>query len=818
MKNKNPQIHPGVVRHLPSINQGISRSKLLRSGTRALLGAAVGLTGPALAQSLPTVTPGISQDAFRNPLKGFRMGGDSWKTSPAPATLAHFYIPWNAIENHQDDTEQKIQDYCDQRWANYSANNIKVVPRVYLDWNGESGNSFPADLKTGAYQNATDAEMWSHPELRSRVERMIGRLGRVWDNDPRVAWVQSGMIGWWGEQEQPAPQADVNADLPAGKWSTLMGNAFTAAFKNKNVLVRNREQWLNYDMGVYWDSFAHPNQPWVNSSIKTHNYNSTLTYQNSVIEGETAYDWGDFPVKFGKNPMLTFANRKAVPNGGAFTGDQDYLNYNYVLDQENNYTQKLIDVIRDLHCSALGWVSGWSLQPSETAKWSTSPEVIKSNADQMHNAFGYQFVITSFSCTPNPSPGGNLQVNFSVENRGSAPIIENWPVAVVLIDPTTRQIQWKSTLAGVNIRSWLPGSSYNHTTRSYQNPPSGGGLISRSASLPATLANGQYLVGLSILDPTSGHPGVFFATNHFFKESQTQPLCQIRVGSGALPPFAIPGTVPFDSLVNDDRRSYHMPLSRKDWVASASFSQSNAPLAIDGIASSRWSTGAIQNNTGNQWFKVDLGANKAFDRIALDTEASPGDNPRAYEVHVSTDNQAWTKVASGMDSGLLTYVSFRSQNARWVRVTQTGTTTWNWWSIHEFNVYAPNNAPQFTGASSSSGPENAFDGLPGTRWTSNDWQKPGQWLEVDMRSKKSFNKVILDAAGSPNDYPRGYTVEVSNDRVAWNEIASGTGAPVTTYGVTTIPVSPQNVRHIRIRQTGTSSTAYWSVHEFRVGP
>lgn len=818
MKNPKSYLHPKDCQLFRPGPRGNTPSAVWQLGASGFLGIIWCLSTPAFAQSLPSVTPGISQAAFRNPLKGFRMGGDSWKTSPAPSTLAHFYIPWSDIENHQDDTEQKIRDYCNQRWQNYTSNNIKVVPRVYLDWNWEAGNAFPADLKTGAYQNATDDQLWSHPELRSRVERMIGRLGRIWDNDPRVAWVQSGMIGWWGEQEQPGPQADVNADLPAGKWSTLMGNSFTAAFKNKNVLVRNREQWLGYDMGVYWDSFAHPNQAWVNDFIRTHNYNSTSTYRNSVIEGETAYDWGDFPSKFGKNPMLTFANRKAVPNGGTYSGDQEYLNFNYVFDQENNYTHKMVDVVRDLHCSALGWISGWNLQPGEVAKWNTTAAEIKQNADQLHNAFGYQFVITSFSCTRNPTQGGNLQVNFSVENRGSAPIIENWPVAVVLVDPVTRLIQWKSTLTGVNTRSWLPGSQYNSTTRSYQNPPSGGSQVSQSVSLPPALNAGNYLVGLSILDPTSGLPGVFFATPGFFKESQTQPLCQIRVGAGTLPPFEIPNTVPFDSLVNDDRRFYNLPLSKTDWVASASSSSADAPKAIDGLASSRWSTGAIQNNTGNQWFKVDLGASRHFDRIALDTEGSAGDNPRSYEVHVSNNNVFWTKVASGMDSGLLTYISFPSQNARWVRVTQTGTTTWNWWSIHEFNVYAPTNAPQFTGASSSSASENAFDGIAGTRWTSNDWQKPGQWLEVDMRSNKTFTKVILDTAGSPNDFPQGYTVEVSNDRITWNQVASGAGAAVTTNGVTTIVVSPQNTRHIRIKQTGNSWTAYWSVHEFRVEP
>jgi F5/8 type C domain len=131
-------------------------------------------------------------------------------------------------------------------------------------------------------------------------------------------------------------------------------------------------------------------------------------------------------------------------------------------------------------------------------------------------------------------------------------------------------------------------------------------------------------------------------------------------------------------------------------------------------------------------------------------------------------------------------------------------------------VSAPTSAPKFTGSASSDDAENAFDGVASTRWSSNGWQTPGQWLEVDMRSKKAFNKVVLDTTDSPNDFPQAYTVEVSNDRVTWNQIASGAGITVTTAGVTTIPVGSQVARHIRVNQTETSGSAYWSVHRFRV--
>jgi hypothetical protein len=72
--------------------------------------------------------------------------------------------------------------------------------------------------------------------------------------------------------------------------------------------------------------------------------------------------------------------------------------------------------------------------------------------------------------------------------------------------------------------------------------------------VPASLAVGRYLVGLSILEPLSRTPGVFFAVPNFFKQSQSQPLCRIGVGTDA-GTHTLDG-IPFDDLINDEARLY----------------------------------------------------------------------------------------------------------------------------------------------------------------------------------------------------------------------------------------------------------------------
>jgi fibronectin type 3 domain-containing protein len=104
---------------------------------------------------------------------------------------------------------------------------------------------------------------------------------------------------------------------------------------------------------------------------------------------------------------------------------------------------------------------------------------------------------------------------------------------------------------------------------------------------------------------------------------------------------------------------------------------------------------------------------------------------------------------------------------------------------------------------------NAIDGNASTRWDTAGSQTPGQWFQIDMGSAQSFYKLVLDDTASPNDYPRGYQVNVSSDGVNWGSpVATGNGS--TT--ITTITFASQTARYFRITQTGTSGN-YWSIHE-----
>jgi fibronectin type 3 domain-containing protein len=110
-------------------------------------------------------------------------------------------------------------------------------------------------------------------------------------------------------------------------------------------------------------------------------------------------------------------------------------------------------------------------------------------------------------------------------------------------------------------------------------------------------------------------------------------------------------------------------------------------------------------------------------------------------------------------------------------------------------------------------PGNAIDGILSTRWSTGSFQTNGEWFQVDMRSAKTVFKIVSDTTPSPNDYPRGYQVNLSNDGSNWGSpVATGAGYSA----VTAITFAPQTARYVRITQTGSASANYWSIHEMYI--
>ena len=111
-------------------------------------------------------------------------------------------------------------------------------------------------------------------------------------------------------------------------------------------------------------------------------------------------------------------------------------------------------------------------------------------------------------------------------------------------------------------------------------------------------------------------------------------------------------------------------------------------------------------------------------------------------------------------------------------------------------------------------PGNAVDGDPSTRWRTAGKMRSGDWFQVDLGAQTSFSQIVLDnSADNAFGSVFQYQVYVSNDGVNWGSaVTNGAGA----LGKTTITMSPQTGRYIRVVSTAPSFFFRWSIGEINV--
>ncbi|MEX2380836.1 MAG: HEAT repeat domain-containing protein, partial [Opitutales bacterium] len=108
---------------------------------------------------------------------------------------------------------------------------------------------------------------------------------------------------------------------------------------------------------------------------------------------------------------------------------------------------------------------------------------------------------------------------------------------------------------------------------------------------------------------------------------------------------------------------------------------------------------------------------------------------------------------------------------------------------------------------------NAIDGNRESRWATGQPQEGGEWFLLDFGAPTEVRRIVLDAAGSANDYPRGYEVFISNTLEASGDpvvVGEGSGS------VTEISLPPTPGRYLRIVQTGQAPGLFWSIHNIEI--
>lgn len=437
----------------------ISRRALFHAALLGLSRAEQVLAAASTSPRLLTVRPSSFEGALRNPLMGFRRsyGSLAWMASHEWATLIIHTIKWNELEARESDGIDRIRAFCDEKWAGMDAANLKVIPRVFLRWSREDETYWPEDLETGDY---------SSPRFTARMLRLVERLGQAWDNDSRVAFVQMGLIGRWGEQHTP----EIGPAM-----QKIMGDAFMRAFAHKKVLIRYPWHFRDYAFGVYWDSWAHAEE-----SVTHLPAFQKLgpRWKSQPYGGETAYDWGLFREHPGESPNATLS--------------------------QAGHRQYLIDSIRGLHCNHLGWVSDYDAKIPQ----------VRAGAEMVQRAFGYRFEIVSASFPTRLVAGQKFPFEIQVRNAGSTPLYADWPLRLSLLDEATRREAWRADIAAPT-SSWMPGDKWDAPAQEYAVAPTINTLRAQVAL--ENVPRGKYLLAISVLDSAGSSPALQLATSQYWR-------------------------------------------------------------------------------------------------------------------------------------------------------------------------------------------------------------------------------------------------------------------------------------------------------------
>jgi beta-glucosidase len=255
-------------------------------------------------------------------------------------------------------------------------------------------------------------------------------------------------------------------------------------------------------------------------------------------------------------------------------------------------------------------------------------------------------------------------------------------------------------------------------------------------------------------------------------------------------------------------------LSQGKTATASSVNAGNAAAnAVDGNAGTRWES----TWSDPQWLQVDLGATASVSQVVLQWETASG---KAYQIQTSPDATNWTTVYSTTTGPGGTETLNVTGTGRYVRMAGTQRNTGFGYSLWEFQVLgtmggscgtanAALNKPATASSTENAGSpaSAAFDGNPGTRWSS-AFSDP-QWIQVDLGASQSICQVSLQWEAA---FASAFQIQVSADGTTWTSIYSTTTG---TGGTQTLNITGTG-RFVRMNGTARGTGFGYSLWEFQV--
>ncbi|MFB4300378.1 hypothetical protein [Actinomadura sp. NTSP31] len=442
--------------------------------------AAAALTSVVAAAMAPTAaagprpgwrTPAAGEAPDANPLSGFIPYAGSHSTFPH--SMEWFYLPVNAVMKgpHRFDWKA-LEDQLDA----IAARGHQAAFRFYLDYPGQPSGVpqylLDEGLATHAYDdfgnNGTSVSPdYDDPRLASALDRFIAALGHRYDGDPRIGFLQLGLLGFWGEWHTWPHNGDPGTEnwFASQAEQVRVLRAYDKAFDETRLMVRYPStDNAALDMGYHDDSFAYSTLP-----------GTGWNFMDLMLQAGTGDKWKDEPVAGELRPELQGCIFD-VPNDCVTDGDNDFAGG-----------------VAQTHATWL--LNQYAFSPGYTG-------AAYGKALQSAKSLGYRFRVTGVQTVAGVKTGTDrrgLRLSVRMQDDGVAPFYYDWPIQIAAVGPDrkiarTWTTSWKLTGvkpgAPVELTATLPTAGLPRTGRS------GGGytLVLRAANpmrggMPLRFAN-----------------------------------------------------------------------------------------------------------------------------------------------------------------------------------------------------------------------------------------------------------------------------------------------------------------------------------------
>jgi hypothetical protein len=397
-----------------------------------------------------------------NPLKGFVPFSGDHGPDAIPHSMEFFYIPLNDL---MDGPSSFTWNPLDARLDAIADRGHHSVFRVFLDYpkkptgipdfllHGPDGIAGTKDdLAMRSYsefgnEGVSLSPNYDDPSLRAALLNFIAALGKRYDGDPRIGFLQLGLLGFWGEwHTYPYNGSGGKPDwFAAASVQEEILTAFDHAFDRTPLLVREPKSpsFANHSIGYHDDSFAFSTLTPPNWHFhgKLDAFGETERWRTQPIGGEIRPE----------NQPGMWENPGIVPDGQDFARCVKTTHASWML-AHGAFTNRLSRKARALACQQ-------SLQ------------------------LGYEFHIpnAAIKATSSNHP---IVINTELRNTGVAPFYHDWPLELVVLDDANRAAHTSRT--AWRLSGLLPGDPERRWTH----------------TLPAEALNpGSYRLLLRVLNP-----------------------------------------------------------------------------------------------------------------------------------------------------------------------------------------------------------------------------------------------------------------------------------------------------------------------------